>query len=210
MVAKLITHSTPSQDFYFMIVLAMSVAALGLLLNNVAVVIGSMLISPMLYAFLGTALGLGISDTKLIGRSLASIVKAAIAGIVVAAFITVFIGYKGVSSAALGQFIPSLSYGMVALLAGAAAAFTLTKPLLNETLPGVAITVSIVPPIAATGIGLATFQWPLFRDSLMLFVLNTVAIVAGALIVFLLVNMYGEKSVAEQTLKKEQKKIVLP
>lgn len=206
-VKKLITHSTPSQNFYLMIILAVAMASLGLLLGNIAIIIGSMLISPMLYAFLSMSLGFSMSDRPLIMRSLFTIAKATAMGVVVSLIITLFTASAEATVSNISLIIPSLPYGVVAFIAGFAAAFTITKPELNETLPGVAVAVTIIPPIANVGIGIATLHWALVRDSLSLFILNVVAISAGSLIVFLLMNTYAKKSLANQTLKQEEKNI---
>jgi len=206
-IERLITHSTPSQDFYLMMMLAIAMAAFGLLLNNAAIIIGSMLISPMLYAFLSLSLGFSISDQKLISRSLISIIKAVIIGIGISALIALFATNESVVNDMITHANPSLAYGTVAFIAGFAAAFTLTKPQLNETLPGVAIAVTLIPPIAVSGIGLATLHWEMLRNSLLLFGLNAMAIFAGSLIVFLLMNIYSKKSLAQQTLKEEEKNL---
>lgn len=206
-VEKLIISSTPNQDFYLMTILAVAMAALGLLINNAAIVIGSMLISPILYAFLSLSLGVSIFDSKLIARSFFSILKAAATGIFIAALITLFINPNGLKHEMFLNAAPSVAYGIVAFIAGFAAAFTLTKPQLNETLPGVAIAVALIPPIALAGIGIATLRWELLRNALLLFTVNTIAIFAGSLIVFLLMNIYAKKSLAQHTLRKEEKRI---
>ena len=206
-VLKFITHSTPRQEFYLMVALAIAMATFGLLLDNSAIIIGSMLISPILYAFLSLALGLSISDPNLMWRSLQTILKAIFWGLGISAVITLFADTDVVNHATLGGFRPSLLYGAVALIAGFAAAFTATRPQLNETLPGVAIAVALIPPIGASGIGLATLNWALFRGAFTLFLLNTLAIVGGSLVVFLLMNTYAKKRVVEETLRSEEKKI---
>jgi len=206
-VEKLITHSTPNQDFFLMVALAIAMATLGLLLNSSAIIIGSMLISPMLYAFLSLSLGLSISDTKLIFRSFFSIVKALFVGVAIATIITLFTAHQGSTNEIFFRINPSLSYGFVAFIAGFAAAFTLAKPQLNETIPGIAIAVALIPPVAVIGIGIATFNWVVFRGAFLLFLLNTFAVIVGSLIVFLLMNTYAKKNLAKQTLQQEEKKV---
>lgn len=205
-VKQLIAQSTPSQDFYLMVALATSMATIGLLLDSASIIIGSMLISPMLYAFLSLSLGLSISDPPLMARSASSMIRAVIGGILMAALITIFTPHTELGPEILSRIEPSLAYGVVALIAGFVAAFTLTKPQLSETLPGIAIAVAVIPPLAVAGIGLAHLDWEVMRGSLMLFALNTVAIVAGSLVVFQLMNIYAEKSEAQRALKEETKK----
>jgi uncharacterized hydrophobic protein (TIGR00271 family) len=206
-IERLITHSTPSQDFFLMIILATAMAAIGLLLNSAAIVIGSMLISPMLYSFLSLSLGLSISDHKLIFQSFLSIVKSLIIGIAAATIITLFFPPAGLTSEILSRINPTLAYGTIALIAGFAAAFAMVKPQLNETLPGIAIAVALIPPIAVVGIGVATLNWAVIRGSLLLFLLNAVAIIIGSIIVFSLANFHVKKHLAEEILEEEEKKL---
>ncbi|USN52444.1 MAG: TIGR00341 family protein [Candidatus Nomurabacteria bacterium] len=206
-VEKLITHSTPSSDFYVMVILAIAMATIGLLLDSASIIIGSMLISPMLYVFLSLSLGFSLSDKKLIRRSAISIIKATVVGIIISALITLFVRDVTNTSEILARTNPSLAYAAAAFIAGFAAAFTLTKPTLSETLPGVAIAVSIIPPVAVSGIGLATLQWSLFRGSIVLFIINMVSVFTGSLVLFLLLDIHSKKDVAQQTLKEEDKKL---
>ena len=206
-VEKLITHSTPSSDFYVMVFLGIAMATIGLLINSASIIIGSMLISPMLYVFLSLSLGFSLSDKKLIRRSSLSIIKATVFGIAISALITLFMKDVANTPEILARTNPTLAYGAVAFIAGFAAAFTLTKPELSETLPGVAIAVSIIPPIAVSGIGLATLQWSIFRGSIVLFIINVLAVFTGSLVLFLLLDIHSKKEVAQQTLKEEDKKL---
>jgi len=205
-VKKLLIQSTPNQEFFFMIILAVAMATFGLLLNNSAIIIGSMLISPILYSFLSLSLGLSISDPKIILRSILSIVKSLTIGIATATLITLFFS-KEIAPEIIAQTTPSLAYGAVAFIAGFAAAFSVAKPQLNETFSGIAIAVALIPPIAVIGIGIAKFDWIIIRESLLLFVLNTIAIFAGSIIVFSLMNFFAKKNIAESTIKNEDRKI---
>jgi len=206
-VEKLIKYSTPSQEFYLMTILAIIMATIGILLGSIAIVIGSMLISPMLYAFLSLSLGLSISDTKLIRRSIVSILKAAVIGLGASAIVTIFMGANTDTSMIYGMANPALAHGTVGFIAGFAAAYALTKPKLRESLAGIAIAVAVIPPLAIGGIGIASLNLDLFKNGLILFVLNTFTIIGGSLIVFLLMNTYAKKNLAKETLKKEEKKV---
>ncbi len=91
----MIRGSTPRQDFFFMMLLSVLMATFGLLLNNVAVIIGSMLIAPILYPILGVAMGITMSDSALILRSSRTLVKSAAVGIGAAFVATLFFPGKG-------------------------------------------------------------------------------------------------------------------
>lgn len=208
-VDRLIEGSTPSQDFFFLITLSILTATFGLLIDNFAVVIGSMLIAPMLYPLLSTALGITISDYKLISRSLFTLLKSLAFGIIASAS-AAFVFAP--SQASLSHDIivvsqPSLIYAAIAVVAGLAASFALVKPQLSEILPGTAISVTLIPPIAAIGIGVAELNSELISNSLLLFLVNAIGIIFASTITFSLMNFYTKQGRAEEDIKREDKKL---
>ena len=208
-VERLIKGSTPSQDFFFMIILSILTATFGILLNNVAVIIGSMLIAPMLYPVLSLALGINISDSKLISRSLFTILKSFTYGIAVSALATLLFRnhFDEVTSEIFIANQPNLTHAAIAVIAGLAGSFALVKPQLNETLPGIAISVALIPPIAMTGIGMAKISPLLISSGLLLFLVNAVGITLAGTITFSLMNFYVKRGEAKKTVKKEDKKV---
>lgn len=208
-VEHLIQASTPTQDFFFMIILSIITAAFGLILNNVAVIIGSMLIAPMLYPFLSLSLGITIADGKLISRSFYTILKAWAFGVAVAAIVTLLFSshMNGISSEILSRTEATLPFIMIALAAGFAGTFAFVKPQLNETLPGIAISVALIPPVAVTGIGVALLNPQIITGSILLFLVNAIGIVLSGMTTLSLMNFYIERTKAIKTVEKEDKKI---
>ena len=204
-VNRLISGSTPNQDFFLMTILSILTATFGLLLNNSAIIIGSMLIAPILNPVLSLSLGLIMSDIKLISRSFWTIAKS-IAFSVTSSSLTLMLfssQFPNLTEEILSRAHPSLAYLMVALIAGFAASFALVKPHLSETLPGIAISVAIIPPLAVTGIGVAKFNWHLISGSFLLFLVNTMGIIFASMITFSLMNFYAQRREADITIKKE-------
>lgn len=208
-VQHLITASTPSQDFFFMIVLSIITATLGLLLNNASVIIGSMLIAPMLYPFLSLSLGITISDSGLISRAFYTILKAWTFGIVISAVTTLLFSsqFEAIQNEILTRTQATLPYLIIAIVAGLAGSFALVKPQLNETIPGIAISVALIPPIAVTGIGIASFNLAIATGSMLLFIVNAIGIVFSGMITFSLMNFYVKRSEAHRAFEKEDKKV---
>jgi len=208
-VDRLIKGSTPSQDFFLMIVLSILTATFGLLQNNVSVIIGSMLIAPILYPILSLSLGITIADFKLISRSFWTLVKSIALAITVANISTLLFStqFTSITQEIVSRAHPTLSYAIIALIVGFAGSFALVKPQLNETLPGIAISVAIIPPLATTGIGIAKFNWDLISGSFLLFLVNTTGVIFASMITFSLMNFYTEKSEAKKTVKAEDNKI---
>ncbi len=209
-VEKIMTGSAPSNDFFLMVVLSVLMATFGLLLNNVAVIIGSMLIAPVLYSILGLSLGFSISDFKLISRSFYTVLKSMFFGIAAAALATLFFSAQisgELTPEIISRIEPSLLYMSIAIIAGFAASFALVKPQLSETLPGIAISVALIPPLAVIGIGIARFNWQIVSGSFLLFIVNTIGIVFASMITFSLMNFYVKRKLVRQAIKEEEIKI---
>ncbi len=208
-VASIIQHATPRHDFFLMLTLSVSMASFGLLLGSSIILVGSMLIAPLLYPLLSLALGIILADDKLISNSIYTILKSV--GFALGAGLAIgflFSTHTGVSASLLVTSAPSsLMYAIVAAIAGFAAAFAMTKPYLNDTLPGVAISVALVPPLAAAGLALSVFDWVVFSSSLLLFLVNVIGIVFSAMIVFALFHFSVKKTVAHEAIKEEEKVI---
>ncbi len=211
-VKRLIEESTPRDDYFLMILLSITMAAFGLLMNSEAIVIGSMLIAPLLSPILSISLGIVMADSKLIYRSVFTLIKSLAWAIPAAAIVTLLFSSQaelgnGLNEAILSRTEPSILYIAVAVISGLAASFALIKPQLSAKLPGVAISVAIIPPIAVTGIGLARLDWVMMSDSFILFVLNVISIVFASMIVFSLMNLFLKRPVAERALEKEDNQL---
>jgi len=209
-VERLISGSTPSQDFFLMTILSVLTATFGLLLDNVAIIVGSMLIAPLLNPVLSLSLGFIMSDIKVISRSFWTLIKAVVLSITASNFAALLFStqLKSVNGLEItSRMQPNLIYVVIAIIAGLAATFALVKPQLSETLPGVAITVSIIPPLAVTGIGIAKLNWQMISGSFILFLVNLIGIIFASMITFSLMNFYTHRTNADLSIKKEDAKI---
>jgi uncharacterized hydrophobic protein (TIGR00271 family) len=188
-------------------VLSVSMAAFGVILGSTVVLIGSMLIAPLLYPLLSLALGIITGDDKLIGRSLLTLVKSIILAVLAAAVIGFLFSPHDAAVFVSVASAPSLAYAVIAAIAGFAGAFAVTKPYLNATLPGVAIAVSLVPPLAVAGVAFSLLDWPVLSDALLLFLTNVIGILFSSMIVFSLMRFAVKKKVTEEAVKEEEKAI---
>ncbi len=199
---ELIKRSRPNSIYYTLLVLSSFIVASGLLLNNATIVIGGMLVTPVLAPILVIALGFAIGRPDLIKEVGASVVKSFLVVIISATVLTfLFGGTKGyyvfentIRTAAL--------YFVVALAAGVAAAFAWARKELAEVLPGIAIAVSLVPPLSLIGIGITLFDFDVARFSFLIFLLNLAGILVGSLAVFSLLKFYKTEKQVEKTVEK--------
>jgi uncharacterized hydrophobic protein (TIGR00341 family) len=164
-------HVKLNKDTLTMALFATLVAFAGLLLDNVAIVIGAMLLSPLLgplNAFavntnLGRIRKAAISQLSILGLLGAIIILSAVATILVSQFVSVPLN-SGQIVLRMHASLPDIGIALVIGLAGGLALFVA----LPELLVGVAIAVAIVPPATVAGIGLALGNFGLFIGALAL------------------------------------------
>ena len=193
-----------SFDFFAFIILASLMAGLGLVQNDVTVIVASMLLSPLMGPLMGVALGYVVKDKALFLRGtkneLIGVVIAISVGIITALVISLLVPSKltdivgDVDSSTLteitrrGSFI-SLDVG-IAIFSGAGVALSITRGNMSA-LVGAAISVSIMPPavnaamtlifgIMRGHIGLLSIS----GGSFMLLAMNIVMIDLSAMFIF--------------------------
>lgn len=184
-------------DFYTLTGLATAIAALGLLQNSAAVVIGAMLVAPLMTPMIGAGLGIVQGNPFLARDSARSIffgfLLALSIGLCaggVARLLEFSVLDPGGASTAAGlprlieqldaRVHPTVLDLMVALISGFAAAYANARSGLSSSLPGVAIAAALVPPIATAGITMAFGRFPAAQEAIKLFVTNLVLIVLGS------------------------------
>ncbi len=180
LVEKIQLSSEWDIDFIALIVLSTLIAALGLIQNSTAVVIGAMLVAPLMTPLLGSGLSI-IQGNKLLARKAA---KTVLFGFVTAYFLGVILGLlvpgMEISAEMTARGSPGLPDIVIAFLSGMAAVYAMGRPHLTSALPGVAIAASLVPPIATSGLATSLGVVPIATGSALLFLTNIVAIILGA------------------------------
>ena len=159
------------------------VAAIGLMQNNVAVIIGAMVIAPLLGPNLAFSFATALGDRELMFRAL----KTNFAGLAVILTASVVLGAILRPDNANGELMTRTIVGYdaiaLALASGAAAVLSLTTGL-SSTLVGVMVAVALLPPAAAMGIYLGAGNFAAATGAGMLLAVNVVCINLSAQIVF--------------------------
>lgn len=208
LVRRLMRYSTPNFDYFYLLGLSVSMATLGLLLDSAAIVIGSMLIAPLMYPILGTALGLVMVSPVVVGRSLYTLGQSLLVGVFIAMLTAFMFTHDAVwqSNEIMQRIEPSTLHFLVALIAGAAVSYVMTQPEWSDTLPGVAIAVALIPPLATTGIGLADGEVTIIAGAASILALNLIGITIAAMTLFIFMNIGEKQNVAVSTIREETKK----
>ncbi|MEO6209465.1 MAG: TIGR00341 family protein [Gemmatimonadaceae bacterium] len=179
--------------YWIVLLLAGAIALLGLALNSAAVVIGAMLIAPLLAPVLGLALALAIGEGRLATQTAVAVLGSTVAVVAIAALVTVVLPYHEMTPEILSRTKPTTLDLAIAVFSGIAGAIVRVArgDRLAAALPGVAVSVALVPPLAVTGFGIgAGWNWPVIRGSLLLYGANLAGIVMSAMIVLLIAGMH--------------------
>ena len=176
--------------FWWLMVMSSSIAAFGLLSDSAAVVIGAMLIAPLMTPILATGGALVRAEAPRLLRSLAVLGLGMATAIGVAWVVGAISGIDLTEESTIpGEILSRTQPGLldlgVAVSAGAAGGYVLTRPEAGSALPGVGIAVALVPPLATAGVLLQGDQPALARGALLLFSTNLAAITLSAAVVFL-------------------------
>jgi uncharacterized hydrophobic protein (TIGR00341 family) len=191
-------------DFNFLILTFLStiVAAIGLLENNIAVIIGAMVIAPLLGPNIALAFATALGDTKLMFASL----KTNLSGVALALLLSMSIGWLWPPGELGLEILSRTDVGfagiVLALAAGAAAVLSLTSGTASA-LVGVMVAVALLPPTATLGMLLAMGHYDLAAGASLLLAVNIVSVNLSASMVFLLKGIrprtWLEKNKARQS-----------
>ncbi len=173
--------------FFCLLVLAASISTFGLMADSVATVIGAMIVAPLMLPIMGMAFGVSLADRGIILNSLTVSILGIATAIAVGFLLTW--GFRNlVNVESITQVMirtePRLVDLFAALATGLAGAFATGRKDVSDTLPGVAIAISLVPPLTNVGILLAAGLPDLAMGSLLLFVTNYLAILLTGSLVF--------------------------
>jgi uncharacterized hydrophobic protein (TIGR00271 family) len=167
--------------FTVLLFLSTVIAAFGVINDSTATVIGAMIIAPLMTPIMATAAALvaGKMDWSL--RSLLLVVLGVSLVIVVSLLIGVLVNAISIisftqNSQITGRVSPRLTDLCIALASGAAGAFAMSRDDIADSLPGVAISISLVPPLCVVGIGLSAGQWSAAGGAMLLFLTNLLSI----------------------------------
>ncbi len=182
----------------FSILLALSVviASLGILTDSTAVVIGGMLVAPLMTPVLGVAAAVVMAWPRRLGAAVLQVAIATV-GAIALAWLVSFFAPNGVYALVLpGELLsrtePTMLDLGIALAAGAAGAYVLVHKESVSALPGVAVAVALVPPLAVVGISLGLGNYDDAGGAMLLYLTNLAGIVLAAMVVFVLTGFVPE------------------
>jgi uncharacterized hydrophobic protein (TIGR00271 family) len=170
--------------FWVLLVLAAVIACAGVVGDSVATVIGAMIVAPLMTPILGTLLSVVTGDRQNLVRALGLVVAGAVAVVGIGWLFGHIVAGPVVAetnSQVAGRVHPQLIDLIAALATGAVGSFALVRSDISETVTGVAIAISLVPPLAVVGLTLESGAGRQSLGALLLFLTNFGAILLSGL-----------------------------
>lgn len=168
--------------FWTLLPLATVIAAGGVVSDSTATVIGAMIVAPLMTPILAAVLSIVTGDRANILRSLVLVVSGSASAIVIGYLVGLLVPLgvtADTSSQVAGRVSPTLMDLIVALATGAVGAFAQCRDDIADTLPGVAIAISLVPPLAVVGLTAEAGALDQSLGALLLFGTNVAAILVS-------------------------------
>lgn len=182
--------------FGLMMAMSVLVAIMGLSANSAALVIGAMLIAPLMTPVLGIAASIAMALGDAVARSVFTVLLATTGAILTAYIIAGWLPGDTLTAEVLARTAPDARDLVVALAAGVAGSYATARPDVSSSLPGVAIAVALVPPLAVVGITLRAGETDLALGALLLYATNLAAIVTVSTIVFVIAGFVPGRRLA--------------
>jgi len=175
-----------STRFWVLLILAGVIATAGVIADSTATVIGAMIVAPLMTPILGTVVAVVLADAPNLRRCGLLVVAGAATVVALSWLLGHLVPFPVVSatnSQVAQRVSPTLVDLIAALATGAVGAVALARSDISDTLPGVAIAISLVPPLCVVGLTLESGAPHQSVGALLLFVTNVAAILASGIVV---------------------------
>src|SRR5205809_3503903 len=188
-------------NFFTLLLLATVIATYGVLSNSTATVIGAMIVAPLMGPMMATTSAVVMGSLPRALRAFALTVAGIVSVIIFSSLLTFVVPDVTISFTSNGEITSRINPGLYALLtalgAGAAGAFIISRAEIADSLGGVAIAISLVPPLCVVGISLQKGQLNAAAGASLLFMTNFLAILLADGVVFMVLDL-GKSAVSQE------------
>ena len=182
--------------FWLLLILSSIIAAAGVVADSDATVIGAMIVAPLMLPIQGTMLATVLGDRVNLGRSFTLLITGALSSVGIGWLVglCVLLPITAETNAQVaGRATPTLIDLLAALATGVVGSIALVRKDISDTLPGVAIAISLVPPLVIVGLTIESGAYGNALGSMILFLTNVVAIIGTGIVVM---AVYGASRLA--------------
>jgi uncharacterized hydrophobic protein (TIGR00271 family) len=172
--------------YWLLLPLSAVIASAGVVSDSTATVIGAMIVAPLMTPILGIVLAVVLADRANLRRCVGLVAAGAAAVVGIGWLLALFVPYPVVAatnSQVAARVTPRIVDLVAALATGAVGSVALARSDISDTLPGVAIAISLVPPLAVVGLTLESGAPSQSLGAFLLFGTNVAAILASGIVV---------------------------
>jgi uncharacterized hydrophobic protein (TIGR00271 family) len=174
----------PDTDLIILTIISVLIAGFAIYMNNIPLLIGSMLIGPFFDPILSiVVLGANHKDDKKVLHAIVSLLLMVVIGI--ATGIIQFLIIRYFTDFTVLEIIPLgfIESFLVAILLGAVGMFLWVWPKTSNTSAGVSIAIFLVPPLVNVSIGIVYCNLESIVYYFSMFLINTLGILVGSFLV---------------------------
>lgn len=199
-------------NFFVLLLLATVIATYGVLSGSTATVIGAMIVAPLMGPIMATTAAVVMGSAQRAWHALLLVIVGVIAVILFSALLASIIPDVVISFTENAEITSRIQPGLFALFtalgAGAAGAFIISRAEIADSMGGVAIAISLVPPLCVVGIALSQGNWQAAGGALLLFMTNFFAILFAGGLVFLALGL-GRVALEQSQVRLRRRSFVL-
>lgn len=187
-----------SVNFIMMVVASAVVAGIGILQNNVAIIIGAMVIAPFLGPNMMISFGISLGDIRLVNRGM----KVAIIATSIAVGISIIWGYTSSQIHDVPRdYVVSMQDVVLAFACGIAGALSLLSRQ-GTALVGVMVAAALLPPLISVGLFIGGGYYEAALNKAILYATNIVCLILSGIMMFYIAGItpvaWWEKEKARQ------------
>ena len=188
-------------NFFALLLFATVIATYGVLSGSTATVIGAMIVAPLMGPIMATTAAVVMGSSQRALRAFGLTLTGIVTVIVAAYLLSWVVPDVTISFTSNGEITSRINPGLYALLtalgAGAAGAFIISRAEIADSMGGVAIAISLVPPLCVVGISLQQGQLDAATGAMLLFITNYLAILLAGGVVLVILGL-GKLAVAQE------------
>jgi uncharacterized hydrophobic protein (TIGR00271 family) len=199
-------------NFFALLLFATAIATYGVLSDSTATVIGAMIVAPLMGPIMATTAAVVMGSAPRTMRALTLTFLGIVTVILFSYLLSWIVPDVTISFVSNGEITSRINPGLYALFtalgAGAAGAFITSRAEIADSMGGVAIAISLVPPLCVVGISLQEGQLDSAGGAFLLFLTNYLAILLAGGVVLALVGL-GKLTMNREGARVRQRGFVL-
>jgi uncharacterized hydrophobic protein (TIGR00271 family) len=180
-------------NYFALLLFATVIATYGVLSSSTATVIGAMIVAPLMGPIMATTAAVVMGSPHRALRSFGLTVAGIVAVVFSAYLLSWVVPDITISFTTNGEIASRINPGLYALLtalgAGAAGAFITSRAEIADSMGGVAIAISLVPPLCVMGISLQQGQLAAAAGAFLLFMTNYLAILFAGGVILVVIGL---------------------